>query len=124
MFPRKKRMGDRSNAPSTAPAPRSERQYHPTTEPLGAAMMESAGALGAVVREARHRKGWTQIQLVEAGAKKFSLATLKNIEGGKANPRLDIITAVFDALGCELMAKRGAVTWRITGTCTWRITGT
>jgi transcriptional regulator with XRE-family HTH domain len=53
-----------------------------------------------LVKQARLIQGMTQFELaVESG---ISLPTIQNIEAGKANPSIEVLTKIFSALGLNL----------------------
>jgi transcriptional regulator with XRE-family HTH domain len=69
-------------------------------------MTLSTSALGRTIRQARRRRGLTQTEL--GGAAATSLATVQNIEAGRANPSLSTLQRVLDALQLDLsLAQRG-----------------
>ena len=63
----------------------------------------SAGQLGAVIREARRAKGFTQMQLGELTG--LRQATISKIEKGEDTTRIGTITNVLAALDLELTVR-------------------
>lgn len=61
----------------------------------------------------RKRAGLTQSQL--AYKANISLATLQNIEAGRANPSLQTVTAILDILGIELFIQSKEIDWDYLG---------
>jgi transcriptional regulator with XRE-family HTH domain len=66
-----------------------------------------------LIRETRHAGALTQVALAEKGG--TSQPTLAAYESGRAEPRLDTLSRLIDACGCELIlsvrprVRRGAV---------------
>lgn len=61
------------------------------------AALKAAAHLGALVRQARLARSWTQLGLAERA--RISLATLKRMEGGGVEVSLGGWLAVFESLG-------------------------
>jgi transcriptional regulator with XRE-family HTH domain len=66
-------------------------------------------ALGALVRETREAIGMSQTDLAVEGG--VSLATVQNIEAGRANPSLSTINNVLEPLALTLSAEPGGADW-------------
>ena len=67
----------------------------------------------ARVREMRRAAGLTQAALARRAG--VSLATLQNIEAGRANPALATLCKILSALGLELGVRPRAVDWDALG---------
>ncbi len=62
-----------------------------------AAVLAASDHLGALVRQARLARAWTQSELAERA--RIGLATLKRIEGGAVEASLGAWLSVLDRLG-------------------------
>lgn len=72
-------------------------------------MQEQLNRIGSIIREVREIEGWTQEQL--ANKTHLRIATISDIENGKCNFEFKTLTAISEALNCDihisLFAKTG-----------------
>ncbi|MGB3772135.1 MAG: helix-turn-helix domain-containing protein [Rhodococcus sp. (in: high G+C Gram-positive bacteria)] len=69
------------------------------------------GALARAFSTRRHELGLTQSELALLAG--VGRSTVQGIEGGKESAQLDGVTAVADALGCDLalVTRRGTIVY-------------
>lgn len=65
------------------------------------------------VREARHELGMSQLDLSHEA--RVSLATVQNIEAGRANPSLATLGRILEALGLDIELVEKAADWDLLG---------
>lgn len=65
--------------------------------------------LSQLIKNTRTQMGLSQFNL--AVLSEVSLPTIQNIEGGKANPSLDVILKIFKALKMEIQYKPQKINW-------------
>jgi len=68
-------------------------------------------SLLALVKSTRQQKGLTQMQV--ASEAKVSLATLQNLEAGRANPELHTLETILKVLGLDLVVHPKKPDWNI-----------
>lgn len=64
-----------------------------------------------IIKMARKNQGLTQLQLAQKAS--MSLATLQNIEAGRANPELATLQSLLKVLGYELTIKPKEINWSL-----------
>lgn len=63
-------------------------------------MQKQLNRIGSLIRELREIEGWTQEQL--ANKTHLRIATISDIENGKCNFEFKTLTAISEALNCEV----------------------
>lgn len=61
------------------------------------------------IRDQRKQRGLTQIEL--ANLSQVGIATIQNIEAGKANPEIKTLEKILSAMGLELVSQKKPINW-------------
>lgn len=67
--------------------------------------------LGQRIKRQRRELGLTQAQVAGQGG--VSLATIQNLEAGRANPSYDVLGRILDCIGMELTVRKRSVDWNV-----------
>ncbi len=69
----------------------------------------------AIIKEQRKRIGLTQVDL--AHRSNVSLPSIQNIEAGKANPSIDVLEKLAQALGLTISLQESKPNWALLSLC-------